>query len=222
MKTNLIVLFLFFISLNCHAQFWGSNQDAYNAGKQAMESEIDYIEGQTALIEGNYNTAYERFSHAIKLNNAKGCEGLGVMYELGIGVTRDVDQAGIYYKVGAQNGNYACQLAIQRINSNGYLPASYKNTFLSNLRKQREQSTMIFNNGGGYVGGGYTNGASQSSSSSGKAQCPNCHGSGYCTYCNGRGETKIETYNSTTWKKCIICNGYKTCRSCAGKGFIRY
>ncbi len=69
--------------------------------------------------------------------------------------------------------------------------------------------------GGGY-NGGFNNGNSRSSNSD-EITCPNCHGSGNCTGCAGRGEYRMNGRLSD----CAICNGGGSCRMCHGRGTIR-
>ena len=76
------------------------------------------------------------------------------------------------------------------------------------------QQTM--NQTGTSTGGGYSGG-----SNSGTI-CANCHGSGRCTYCAGRGERRYEgNYGySGGIMECSQCHGSGTCPYCHGRGHI--
>ena len=56
------------------------------------------------------------------------------------------------------------------------------------------------------------------SHSSDETDCPNCYGSGKCSYCAGRGWRIV----GDSVQDCIICHGSGRCPSCHGKGKIRY
>lgn len=188
-----------------------------------MKSQIDYIYGMGAIRDGNYKKASELFQEAVKLNNPDGFEGLGLMFELGIGYDRNLSTANEFYETGAKYGSNKCRQAIQRINTNGHYSASYKSTYIENLKRQAQQYQNSPIIGGGYVGGGSTNNNSRSSGStysSGKNTCPTCHGSGLCSYCKGRGWNEITTAYGTSVKNCIQCYGNKTCRGCGGRGYF--
>lgn len=72
-------------------------------------------------------------------------------------------------------------------------------------------------NGGNFNNGGYNNDNRSRSSNSDQLTCPDCHGSGKCTSCAGRGEKRFDGRLSD----CAICNGRGTCRLCYGRGWIR-
>lgn len=223
MKKFVILLLFVVISMNGYCQIWSSYQDAYNAGYYGMKSRINCINAESALAKGNYEEAMNLYLEAAELNNGDGCEGVGLMVEMGIGYVRNLDLADKYYNMGAKMGSDKCRAAIQRINRNGHYSSSYKSTYLDNLRRQYEKSTNMPIMGGGYVGGGsnYNNsGSSGSTYSSGKNTCPTCHGTGACTYCNGTGSNIIHTYMGDSYKTCIQCYGNKTCRGCGGRGYF--
>lgn len=78
--------------------------------------------------------------------------------------------------------------------------------------QQTINQTMGTSTGGGGYGGG---------SSSGMI-CANCHGSGRCTYCAGRGERRYEgNYGySSGVMECSQCRGSGTCPYCHGRGSL--
>lgn len=55
------------------------------------------------------------------------------------------------------------------------------------------------------------------SSSNNEYKCSDCHGSGRCSYCAGRGWTKPSEEVHDCWK----CHGTGYCHTCYGKGTIR-
>ena len=71
-------------------------------------------------------------------------------------------------------------------------------------------------NMGTSIGGGYGGGSSSG------ATCANCHGTGRCTFCGGRGERRYEgNYGySGGVMECSQCHGSGTCPYCHGRGSI--
>lgn len=51
-----------------------------------------------------------------------------------------------------------------------------------------------------------------------KKECPNCHGTGKCTYCAGRGEYR-NRYNDLKYD-CEECHGSGVCRICHGRRWV--
>jgi hypothetical protein len=62
------------------------------------------------------------------------------------------------------------------------------------------------------------NNSNQSNSTKDYGACPNCHGTGRCTMCAGRGEWKD---NNGIYHDCSICHGGGQCPSCHGSGKLR-
>ena len=58
--------------------------------------------------------------------------------------------------------------------------------------------------------------SSTSSSTSSKLVCSDCHGTGLCSWCSGKGWEEVGETIKTCWR----CNGYKYCHTCGGKGYI--
>lgn len=58
--------------------------------------------------------------------------------------------------------------------------------------------------------------SSTSSTASSKHICSDCHGTGLCSWCSGKG---WEDFGETV-KTCWRCYGYKYCHVCGGKGFV--
>ena len=56
----------------------------------------------------NFSMAYELFQKSFSLGSASSAKHLGSMYENGLGVTCDIEEAKKYYKVGAERGNQFC------------------------------------------------------------------------------------------------------------------
>lgn len=194
-----------------------ANQDAYNWGR-GLRAVYD---GMKMIASGDYRAALDKFQEAYsEYNYIPALERLGLCHELGIGFERNTDQADQFYKSGAYVNDRSCVLAQQRIRSNGHYPASYRETFLQNLR-------AYFNsmNDGGSVpnvpSGGF--GGSGSNNNSVYTTCRICGGTGVCTSCNGRGGEYQDTGYYTgsgnkSWISCGSCRGNKRCFNCHGTG----
>lgn len=200
-----------------------SQQNAYNMGAKMMQGQMAYNKGIQDLCNADYDEAWEHFAEAVNCNNPAGNEGLGLMCEMGIGVKRDTELADDFYKDGARAGNYACKMAINRIENSGHYSSSDKSTFLTNLRKMQGSGNAQFNGGGNI--GGYSGGSNSSGGSS--RTCAGCHGTGRCTGCAGKGGYYVNSglYTgsySQTWTRCGSCNGSGSCGVCRGAGSIRY
>lgn len=190
-----------------------ANQNAYNMGKGICI----YYEGVNALCEERFSEAYDLFYEGA-FYSAMNYEGLGICSELGFGVSVDYDDALNYYKVGANNGNVACKMHLQRIRQNGFWTKKDKPIFLRNLRaSQKAAAGSIQNYGGNMFGGTYNSGGSSRSSSSSEYTCPTCHGTGRCTICAGRGYR----ISNGSHIECTMCSGGGTCYGCHGRRTIR-
>lgn len=197
-----------------------ANQKAYNTGK-AMAL---YQQGLSAVYNGDYEDAFDKFGECTFYDFAPACEALGIMYELGIGTPIDTDFAWECYKDGASKGNIACKQAIQRINKNGFYKSSQKNSW---LKKFRTNYALTHGDGNNYVPSNNYN-YSSPSTSSGNSQstystCRICGGSGVCTSCHGTGGEWRDTGYYTgsgnkSWINCPSCNGNKRCFNCHGTG----
>ena len=185
-----------------------ANQNAYNFGAGMGL----YLRGISELCEERFSDAYNTFYEGAEYNPMN-YEGLGVCSELGFGREVDHDDALNYYKLGANNGNNACRMHLQRIRQNGFWSKSYRQTFLKTLRAQMAASSSVPNYGGGF----YNNSGGNSSSSTGGYTCPTCHGKGRCTVCAGRGYR----ISNGSYIECTMCNGGGACYGCHGSGTIR-
>jgi TPR repeat protein len=188
-----------FILLGCnilHAQTYLYGEEYH---KRMMLSNPAYLHGYALsagiINQAKYNILVGNYSKALDLLEKWTTDYhygpafclLGECYELGIGVDRDLDIADEYYKYGAYNLNdFNCQGTILRIKSIGHLPASYRETFLKEIKNSISNTITIPNGSGGYVGGNPLNN-NGSSSSSLYSTCRICGGSGTCTSCHGQG-----------------------------------
>lgn len=216
-----------YYSPNFNAFEWGAelvrqqqqaNQNAYNYGS-AMGL---VLAGQKCIAEGDYATALEKFQEAYdEYDYIPALECIGICYELGIGCQRDTDWADRLYETGASYNDYACRAAIQRINSNGHWPASFRKTFLTNFRNNF--NARFGGNSYPVQGGNSDYSPSSGGSNSVYSTCRICGGSGVCTSCNGRGGEFRDTgyytgSGSKSWISCPSCNGSKKCFNCHGSG----
>lgn len=244
MKKRKLLFFIFLcVGLTAAAQYYGNyqNQQAYEWGRQMAEQmqkqqqqqnqaaynmgyAMGLVEsGKQAIANSRYTQAFEYFEKAYdEYDYVPALECLGICWELGIGCDRDTEWAKLYYKEGASKNNYACRQALQRINSNGYYPASYRDTFLRNFKANYQAQ---YSGGGSYpsTGGGSYNSGSSSGSGSAYSKCRICGGGGTCTSCNGSGGSWRSTgyytgSGSESWINCPSCNGSKKCFNCHGTG----
>lgn len=195
-------------------QLQQANQNAYNSG-YAMGM---VLKGQSLIAEGEYTEGFNEFLSAWEdYSYYPALECLGVCYEVGIGVERDVDMADIYYEEGAHHNEPNCINAIRRINSQGHFPASRRNNIIAGLQaKFGGGSNPSYN-------GGYSSSSSTNNGSSTYSKCRICGGSGICTSCNGSGGEWRDTGYYTgsgnkSWINCPSCNGNKRCFNCHGTG----
>ena len=186
------------------------NQKAYEYGKALGLCG----KGQAALVHGNYKEAFDAFEEAMKLENAEAMFFIGVCCELGMGVNVNHELAKECYSLGSQYGSINAKQAIERINQNGFWPATdqTRQNFRNALKMQIEiqgNAPMMNRN---------FNNSNQSNSTKDYGACPNCHGTGRCTMCAGRGEWKD---NNGIYHDCSICHGGGQCPSCHGSGKLR-
>lgn len=190
-----------------------ANQNAYNMGRGIGL----YYQGIAALCEERFSDAYDMFYEGVDYSPMN-YEGLGVCNELGFGVSVDYDDALKYYKAGANKGNAACKMHLQRIRQNGFWEKKDKPIFLRNLRaSQSVANSSIQNYGGNVYGGNNNSGSSSRGSSSSEYTCPTCHGTGRCTICAGRGYR----ISNGSYIECTMCRGGGACYGCNGRRTIR-
>ena len=115
--------------------------------------------------------------------------------------------------LGSKYGSIDAKQAIQRINKNGYWPATdqTRKNFSNFVMYQHRiiGNSMIINN---------NSNNSDNSNTRDYGACPNCHGTGRCTMCAGRGAWKG---NDGTYYDCRMCHGGGQCPSCHGSGKLR-
>jgi hypothetical protein len=216
---KLITTTVMFILLGCNILHAG-----IIVGALRMKASEDTKTSITYLAAGNYSKAVDLLKEAIQYwDYGLAYYYLGQCYELGIGVDRDLDIADEYYRYGAYKiEDPYCQETMQRIEQYGHLPASYRETFLRQVKSYIINTYTIPNGGGGYVGGNPLNN-NGSSSSSLYSTCRICGGSGTCTSCHGQGGSWQDTgyytgSGSKSWINCPSCNGTKRCFNCHGTG----
>lgn len=195
---KLMCLFMLLIPTLGFGQYY-SNQQAFDYGRGMAL----YMQGKESICNGYFDDAMDQFEQAAELGFADACEGIALIYELGLGCSRSISNAQYYYELGAKMGSQACKSAIRRINSQGWMTSDQKEIWLQNFRaSQRAQY-----GGGGYVpygsGGGY-NDVDHS--------CRACNNTGVCGGCYGSGIS----YGTT---RCNMCYGSGKCMNCGGKGW---
>jgi hypothetical protein len=229
---KLITTTVMFILLGCnilHAQTYLYGEEyhkrmmsnpAYRYGYASTGVKIAKI----GIAAGNYSKAFDHLEKiTTECDYGPAYALLGECYELGIGVDRDLDFADEYYKYGAYKLNdLDCKGNLQRIEQYGHWPASYRETYLKEMKNSTINTYTIPNGGGGYVGGNPLNN-NGSSSSSLYNTCRICGGSGTCTSCHGQGGSWQDTgyytgSGSKSWINCPSCNGTKRCFNCHGTG----
>lgn len=173
-------------------------QQAYNSGAGTT----CYIAGQQAIANGNYALALKNFKDGIGYNNIPSYEALGLCYELGVGCERNLAEADKYYRLGAEKNSNSCRNALNRINSNGHYPASYRSTFITNVR----------NNFNSQYGGAYSAPSQNNNVNADPYPCSVCNATGVCNGCRGTGYA----YGTT---RCNMCYGGTKCKYCGGKGW---
>lgn len=65
----------------------------------------DYQKGRSAFDRMDYPTAFKEFKKLANQNDALGQYGLGVMYDLGVGVPQSSKEAAKWYRLAAEQGN---------------------------------------------------------------------------------------------------------------------
>lgn len=178
--------------------------------------------GNSLLCEGKYDKAFSTFQEGTEYT-AENWGGLGICYELGFGTDVDYYEAFECYSTGADEGDQACKMALQRINNNGYYSSKDKKRYLQNLKIICGYYSA--DAGVGFGGGSIGTFGSGSSSSSGSAYrtCSGCGGSGRCTGCSGSGRYWVDsgTYTGSGSRarvNCGSCGGSGRCGVCHGTG----
>lgn len=198
-----------------------ANQQAYNWG-----GGLGLVtKGQMLIAEGDYEEGFEKFEEAYNdYNYYPACECLGVCYEVGIGVERNLEMADLYYEEGANHNDANSKAAIRRINAKGHYSSSHKSAIITSLKSKFANYAPYYNAGGNgnYGGPNYNSG---SSSSSGRT-CVSCGGSGTCKTCGGKGYYYHDTglyvgRTNITKTTCPVCSGTGRCGTCHGQGSIR-
>ena len=69
----------------------------------------NYENGIAAFERGDYETALREFKFLAEQKNSRGQYGLGLMYDLGVGVPTDFEEAVKWYQLSANQGNAAAQ-----------------------------------------------------------------------------------------------------------------
>lgn len=69
----------------------------------------NYEDGTTAFEKGDYETALREFKALAKQNDSRGQYGLGLMYDMGTGVSMDFKKAVKWYHLAAKQGNANAQ-----------------------------------------------------------------------------------------------------------------
>lgn len=197
------------------------NQKAYDYGKSLGLC----LRGQMKLIDGDYSEAFDAFTEAMRLKNAEAMFFVGACCELGMGVNVDLDLAKDCYSLGSEYGNVNAKQALERINRDGYWPATdqVRQNFRNILKTQieiRSNAAMMnrdFNNNWD---------SNRSNNSSSSYNCSGCDGTGNCTSCKGTGKIMYDTGGYVgkeikTIKNCPVCKGSGKCGVCYGSGRIR-
>lgn len=201
-------------------------QNPYEEGKKDFYKSYLVGQGETYMAQRNYEAAYEKFLEAYdEYDSEDAAIHLGMMYELGIYVSINRDKAYRFYKWAVGMNYYPAKQVIERINSEGWFPATdeMRNRWIGIIAAKQ-------NAGGGYnpnFSGGYNSDGGAGSSSS-RTQCRSCHGTGKCTMCSGQGGYWLKDTgmyvgkNIDTYKTCSQCHGTGNCRGCGGSGSLNY
>lgn len=174
------------------------------------------------LVNYRFSEAHKYYAKAYnEYNSAEAAAHLGLMYEVGMGVTANHDKAWKFYSWAKSKGNQLAAACIYRINNEGYWEATNENRKMV-IAKLRVAHGM--NSGGAYSAPNVGYGSSSSSSSSHK-KCGSCGGSGLCTGCNGQGGYWEEVgylsgHPKQIYTTCPVCRGNKHCGVCRGNGYI--
>ena len=65
----------------------------------------DYKNGISAFEKGNYDIALREFKFLVEQKDYRGAYGLGLMYDLGLGVATNFEEAVKWYQLSANKGN---------------------------------------------------------------------------------------------------------------------
>tara|TARA_B100000959_G_scaffold104391_1_gene110093 strand:+ start:665 stop:1219 length:555 start_codon:yes stop_codon:yes gene_type:complete len=69
----------------------------------------DYESGSIAFERGDYKTALKEFKDLAEHNDSHGQYGMGLMYDLGTGVSMNFEEAAKWYQLSAEQGNADAQ-----------------------------------------------------------------------------------------------------------------
>lgn len=195
MKKYFLYLTMFFLSLGCYAA-QGFLSGAY--GKLIANREVRAPQSAKDLANPNCPT----------------CHGKGILV---CGMCQMNPILGSMCPFCHGNGTYECGcVAFKR----AHLEEQKKTQNMTEAERERynkQRSEQIRRNQM-YLDGMNSSGNGGSSSGS-SMTCPNCHGTGKCSYCGGSGWSP-----AVYGKRCIQCNGSGRCSgagSCHGTGRIR-
>lgn len=197
MKKDLIV-FLLFILL-CYNQTRAQSP----TNNYSPEGYSLVISGKLALVHGEYEEAYDKFTEAwMEYDFIPALVYIGACEELGLGCDRNLEDADSYYMEGAKNWNLDCIAAIQRINTTGHWKKSDRAAYILMIKK-----TVQYLISGGTVGT-FSN---PQMNSDVDHSCRACNNTGICNGCHGTGYA----YGTT---RCNMCHGSGRCMNCGGRG----
>ena len=74
--------------------------------------EANYQEGVTALEAGDYETAREKFHAAAEKGHVDAQAALGELYNRGIGINRNAQEAAKWYRLAAEQGHLDAQVTL--------------------------------------------------------------------------------------------------------------
>ena len=119
---------------------------------------------------------------------------------------------GIYY-VMCQACNGTGQSVCTMCGGRGNTGVTYYASYVNENKQQQGNAVVVMP----MTSNPYTNtsSASSASSASSKHICSDCHGTGLCSWCSGKGWEDFSGTVQTCWR----CNGYKYCHTCGGKGY---
>jgi TPR repeat protein len=97
-----------------------SRQASKPPAPSAQSFKPDYSAGYAAYVKRDYATALRHFRPLAEQGHARAQNWLGVMYELGQGVTKDLKEAFRRYRNAARQGNASAQLSLGAMYEHGY------------------------------------------------------------------------------------------------------
>lgn len=201
-------------------------QRAGQNGKAQGELEVGIIHLITGHQCNNKNLISQSFRTFANIYNTKDTHDigataaywLGVCYELGFGVKVDQKQSLAFYQYAKEHNFAAGTESYYRILNEGFLEATETQwqIFIQELDFRRKQNAAAAKAwlDSRKENSNYNLPSNNSTYDSDYFTCPNCHGSGKCSFCAGRGE---KAYNGIYYD-CEICHGTGKCQSCYGRG----